>query len=94
MFKLILSNSFCLLACTLYSQNIKSCFQLQTLINYPEILKNFRLSDAQDSLILIDKQNIVSYNCINLKWGNKNLQVIHDTLNTNAAVRGSSAVAF
>jgi hypothetical protein len=85
---------FCILNTTVYSQRIKDCTQLSALINFGQILKNFRLSERLDSLVLIDKNGVISNNCSFIKWGKCILRLTHDRAIANRAVKGGSSEYF
>jgi hypothetical protein len=68
--------------------------QISDLINFSEILKNFRISDHTDSLKLIDKGKIISSTCSVIPWGKYTLNVVHDTALNRIAIKGSSAAFF
>ncbi len=82
------------LASTSFSQSKINCFQISELINFEQILKNFRISDRSDSLILIDKNKILSIDCSVLNWGRNRLHVTHDSLLIKMSVKEGSAAMF
>jgi hypothetical protein len=72
------------------SQTVSNCLEVSQLVNFPQILKNFRIQDTSDSLILIDKKNSFSGECIE-SWGRHNLRIGHDTVLARKVLRGASA---
>lgn len=77
-----------------FGQSRKSCFQISQMMNFEEILKNFHLFEKSDSLVLIDKNGIVSDECMFVYWGRNRLQITHDTQFSKNAIKGGSAVRF
>lgn len=72
------------------SQTATNCFEVAQLVNFPQILKSFRIQDASDSLILIDKRNWFSGECITV-WGKHHLVIGHDSILAKKVLRGTSA---
>ena len=77
-----------------FSQKVKDCSQLSTLINFEQVLKNFRISGNSDSLVLIDKNEVVPHGCLNFKWGNCYVKLTHDSSLIKRAIKGSSFLYF
>lgn len=72
------------------SQTASNCLEVSQLVNFPQILKNFRIQDTSDSLILIDKKSWFSGECI-ASWGKHKLRIGHDSVLSRKVLRGTSA---
>jgi len=92
--KLLFIAILCILNTAVYLQKIKDCSQLSALINFDEILRNFKLSGHPDSLILIDRNGVIKKDCQSINWGNCSLRINHDSTNVMRAIKGSSSMHF
>jgi hypothetical protein len=75
-------------------QGVKDCSQLSELINFNQILKNFRLEGRRDTLNLIDKKGVISKECLSIKWGDCYLSITHDSALIKRAIKGGSSAFF